>query len=1008
MTSIRTMKFRLDHLTSVLVFGFFVMLTAGLMLSARLKFEQIVKESAGLTVGQLVQSNADGFSAAMLSVRTAIDVQSVLGFASVIFPGLPEQLASEQRFIAELRQRPNLYSCYVGLQNGDFFQVIAVRANSHLIQSLLAPEWTQFAVRFVRTADAGVIGSKALRDGKAMVRQEQWRFYDASHQLLGERMGTSTYDPRQSPWYQASVAATEATMTDPYVFDSSGELGLTISRKLSDGHGVVGADVNLETLNQRLAETASTAYTVAALVDSKGRLVAVGSGKQAAPAGNLKVLTKLAETNNANFIALAGVGGADPAVKIADVAGQNFVFATAGVSLAKGAQYRMLAFAPLSDFDGVIGAARNQMLGIALLLLLATVPVIAWGSRQVTGALRALARDAERIRLMDFSSTPEVRSAFMEIDSLSKSQTVMKASLAQSTESLKATHDKLEHLINIGLELGRERDRLALLKGLMFGGKELTNSDGGTLYLLTEQKTLTFAMRTRDDELPLFEIPLYKADTGAPNDSYVATYVALRNEVVVIDDIYTETRFDVSGTRKFDAQTGHRTVSMLTLPLSPRAGEVIGVIQFMNAQDPHTGEIIPFSPEMVRFVTALAAQAAVALDNYQLVEAQQNLMESLIKLIAGSVDAKSPYTGGHCERVPELAIMLAEEAERQESGPFADFRWANDDARREFRVGAWLHDCGKVTTAEYVVDKATKLETIYDRIHEVRTRFEVLLRDARIDCLQQCLNGKDEAQARADLAAREAELQDDFRFIAQTNLGGEFMAPERVERLRRISQQTWWRNFDDRIGISRAAQKRVQDFPETPLPAAEYLLSDKPEHVIARGVEKSQDPRYGFKIPVPENLYNLGEVYNLSISRGTLTTEERYKVNEHIVQTVMMLDALPFPKNMRRVPEYAGTHHETLTGTGYPRKLGAEQLSIPSRIMALADIFEALTASDRPYKDSKTLSESVAILASFKKDRHIDPDLFDLFLTSGVYKKYAARFLKPEQIDLVDITQYLN
>ena len=1008
MLSISTMKFRLDRLTSVLVVGFFVLLTAGLMLSAHLKFEQMVKDSAGLTVGQLAQSNAESFAAAMLSVRKTIDVQSGLGFPQTISPGSQEPSASEQRFMAELRERPNLYSYYVGLQNGDFFQVIAVRGNSRLIQSLSAPDWTQSAVRFVRSVDVGAPGNKASHEAPAALRQEQWRFYDANRQLLGERSGASNYDPRQHPWYQASMAVAEATMTDPYVIDSTGELGLTISRKLSDGRGVIGVDVSLETLNQRLAEMASTAHTVAALVDSQARLVAAGNGKQAAPGGNLKALTKLSDTRNPNFTALASMGVVEPAVRIADVAGQNFVFATADVALAKGARYRMVAFAPLSDFDDVISAARNQMLLIALLLLLATVPVVGWGSRQVTGALRALARDAERIRHMDFSSTPEVQSAFMEIDSLSKSQTVMKTSLAQSTESLKATHDKLEHLINIGLELGRERDRLALLKGLMFGGKELTNSDGGTLYLLTEQKTLTFAMRTRDDELPSFEIPLYKPETGEPNDSYVATYVALRNKVVVIDDIYTETRFDVSGTRKFDAQTGHRTVSMLTLPLSPRDGEVIGVIQFMNAQDPHTGKIIPFSPEMVRFVTALASQAAVALDNYQLVEAQQNLMESLIKLIAGSVDAKSPYTGGHCERVPELAIMLAEEAERQESGPFADFHWTNDDARREFRVGAWLHDCGKVTTAEYVVDKATKLETIYDRIHEVRARFEVLLRDARIDCLQDCLNGKDETQARADLAAREAQLQDDFSFIAQTNLGGEFMAPERVERLRRIAQQTWWRHFDDRIGISRAAQKRFQDIPETPLPAAECLLSDKPEQVIPRGVEKSQDPQYGFKIPVPENLYNRGEVYNLSISRGTLTTEERYKVNEHIIQTVMMLDALPFPKNMRRVPEYAGTHHETLTGSGYPRKLGAEQLSIPSRIMALADIFEALTASDRPYKDSKTLSESVGILASFKRDRHIDPDLFDLFLTSGVYKKYAARFLKPEQIDDVDIAQYLN
>ena len=1008
MQMIRTMKFRLDRVTTLLLVAFFVLLTCGLMLSAYVKFGQMARDNARLIFGQLVQGNADRFAASMLSVRRTLDVQSALGYPKAVAPGDREQLAIEQRFVTELRERPDLYAYYVGLQNGEFFQAIAVRGNARLIKSLAAPQWTQSAIRLIRDVPADAVANKAAHAGSASRREEYWRFFGADHQLLGERRETSTFDPRQREWYQAAMAASDATLTDPYAFASTGELGMTFSRKLSGGNGVVGIDVNLATLNQSLAATSSTAYTVSALTDTKGRLIAMGTGKLASPSGNLKALTRLSDTGNPYFSLFADTGLPDGPVKIAHVAEKSFVFASAEVQLVEATRYHMLAFAPLSDFDGAIGAARNQMLGIALLLLLAAVPVVIWGSRQVTAALRALARDAQRIRHMDFSSTPEIQSAFVEIDSLSKSQTVMKSSLAQSTESLKATHDKLEYLFNIGLDLGRERDRLALLKGLMFGGKDLTNSDGGTLYLLTEQKTLTFAMRTRSDELPSFEIPLYKPDTGEPNDTYVATYVALHNEVVVIDDIYTETRFDVSGTRKFDAQTGHRTVSMLTLPLSPRAGEVIGVIQFMNAQDPHTGAIIPFGPDVVRFVTALAAQAAVALDNHQLVEAQQNLMDSLIKLIAGSVDAKSPYTGGHCERVPELAIMLAEEAERQESGPFADFRWVNDDARREFRVGAWLHDCGKVTTPEYVVDKATKLETIYDRIHEVRTRFEVLLRDARIDCLQACLDGKDASQARAELARREAELQDDYAFIAQTNEGGEFMAPQRVERLQRIAQQTWQRHFDDRIGISRAAQRRFLCVSATPLPATEHLLSDRPEHVIPRGVEKSQDPRYGFKIPVPENLYNLGEVYNLSISRGTLTTEERYKINEHIIQTVMMLDALPFPKNMRRVPEYAGTHHETLTGSGYPRKLGAEQLSIPSRIMAIADIFEALTASDRPYKDSKTLSESVRILASFKRDRHIDPDLFDLFLTSGVYKNYAARFLRPDQIDDVNIAQYLN
>jgi HD-GYP domain-containing protein (c-di-GMP phosphodiesterase class II) len=192
------------------------------------------------------------------------------------------------------------------------------------------------------------------------------------------------------------------------------------------------------------------------------------------------------------------------------------------------------------------------------------------------------------------------------------------------------------------------------------------------------------------------------------------------------------------------------------------------------------------------------------------------------------------------------------------------------------------------------------------------------------------------------------------------------------------------------------------------LPAAETLLADKPWHRIARDPGELPDPSYGFRMDVPQDRYNYGELYNLSISRGTLTNEERYKINDHIVQTIVMLERLPFPPTLSRVAEYAGTHHETLKGDGYPRKLNAAQLSIPARIMAIADVFEALTAADRPYKKAKTLSDSIAILAGFRDRGHIDADLFDLFLTSGVYRSYAERFLKPEQIDTVDIAAHLS
>jgi len=584
----------------------------------------------------------------------------------------------------------------------------------------------------------------------------------------------------------------------------------------------------------------------------------------------------------------------------------------------------------------------------------------------------------------------------------------LEAEVRRRVADLKVAEEKLSSLVENGLLLAKERDRDTLLRHILFGGKRLCNCDAGTMYLKTEQGTLKFALRTKDDELPSFEIPLVDSATGAPNEKYVSTYVAINSKTVVIDDVYNESRFDLSGTRRFDADTGYRTVSMLTVPMAPREGEVIGVLQFMNAMNPESGVVTSFSPELTGFVEALAAQSAVALENHNLLEAQQALMDSMIKLVAGAIDTKSPYTGGHCERVPELAIMLAEEATRATEGPLREFRFQTDDEWREFRIGAWLHDCGKVTTPEYVVDKATKLETIYNRIHEIRLRFEVLLRDAQVTQLREELDGAAPADAARRYEERHAQLLSDFAFIADCNIGGEFMAPERVERVKAIAAQTWLRHFDDRIGLSHEELRRYEDEAVATLPVVENLLADKPHHLIARGPDRALDPKYGFKITVPKYLYNQGEVYNLSIGRGTLTEEERFKINEHIIQTVVMLDQMPFPKQLRRVPEYAGTHHETLTGSGYPRKLTKQELSVPARIMAIADIFEALTASDRPYKKAKTLSESIKILSFFRKDNHIDPDLYELFLRSGVYLRYAERYLKPEQIDTVDITKYLT
>ena len=574
-------------------------------------------------------------------------------------------------------------------------------------------------------------------------------------------------------------------------------------------------------------------------------------------------------------------------------------------------------------------------------------------------------------------------------------------------------------LIDIGIALSAERDYSRLMERILLETKEFTGADAGTLYLNNEDKELTFQIVRNDTlgiayggttgaEIKFKPVPLVTAD-GRPNLHNVASYSAITGQIINIPDAYCEKdQFDFSGTKRFDDSTGYHSQSFLTVPLKNHEGVVIGVMQLINAKDAN-GAVVPFDSTRLPLVEALASQAAVSIDNHQLIEAQKQLLDAFIELIAAAIDAKSPYTGGHCQRVPELTKMLTRAVCDSDWEAFKDFNLTEDEWY-ELHIACWLHDCGKVTTPEFVVDKATKLETIYDRIHEVRMRFEVLKRDAEIEYLKARLEGGDQAKLKAAYEAELKELDADFAFIGECNVGGEFMAPARIERMQKIAQRKWTRTLSDRIGISLAERQRREREPEKPLPAQEALLQDRYDHIIERDATDLMPPdnKWGFKLKVPERKFNLGEIYNLSIGRGTLTDEDRYKINDHIVQTIVMLEGLPFPRHLRRVAEYAGGHHEKMDGTGYPRGLKREQMSIPARVMAIADIFEALTAADRPYKPPKTLAESIKIMGFMVKDRHIDPDLFRLFLESGIYKEYAEKYLKPDQIDEVDVTPYLN
>jgi len=535
-----------------------------------------------------------------------------------------------------------------------------------------------------------------------------------------------------------------------------------------------------------------------------------------------------------------------------------------------------------------------------------------------------------------------------------------------TTEPTDDLFHRLEQLNRIGAALSKERDISHLLETILVAAKSITHADGGTLYRVADdEKSLRFEI-LRNDTLKIAlggtsgnpidfpDLPYYN-EQGRQNNSMVAVHAALHAETVNIADAYSEEGFDFSGTRKFDERTGYRSQSFLTVPMKNHENAIIGVLQLINSIHPETGQVVPFSVADQSLAESLASQAAIALTNRLLITQLEELFEAFIGLINLAIDEKSPYTGGHCERVPVLTMMLAEAVSETTSGPFADFRMSEQD-RYELKIAGLLHDCGKVTTPVHVVDKATKLETLFDRIHLVDTRFEVLKRDAEIDMLRRQLalrEPKDstaEAQLQDRCEQQNAQYNSDREFLRHANVGGEAMQEADQQRVRSIASTYRWRNA---AGV-----------------AADFLSAD--------------------------------ELVNLTIRAGTLTQAEREIINHHIVATIKMLEQLPWPKNLHKVPEYAGGHHERMDGKGYPRGLKREQMSVQARIMGIADIFEALTAKDRPYKSGKTLAESLFILGKLKENGHIDPDLFDIFIGQRIYLRYAEKFVDPRQIDAVD------
>lgn len=937
-----------------------LLVVAGILaLNAYRGTREVVSSAVDESIQHVSMALKDKIRGILLPAQTQLEL---LAFHPITAAAdLPTRLAAVPMAQKVLGTNPLLDAWYVGYPDGDFILFRPLRDGT-MRDRTRAPPRASMMVQAVTHR-----GERA---------QGEYFFYDSKGKLLQhDYKNDYVFDPRARPWYANAIDGEGSSVTAPYVFFTHQVVGATLSQRAANGRAVVGLDATLQDLAAELRDLKITPGSQVAIVDEAGRVVALEDLSRAietdaAGAPRMRTIDQLGLPALAAAASIEASAAVRTSRHVSDQAWE--LIAVPLMDNSEGRALRVLMAVPQDELFKDARGLLHRQLFITLGLILLSVPGGFWLTQQLVRPLKALADDAHALATFEFGPARLQRSRVAEVDLL-----------ASATAQMRAT---ISRFLNVSAALNSETRLERLLEVVLNDVAITVHARSGALYLYDEDRRSLRRSQLRAGSKEADQYPeTLPCDTDL---QHPAVRVSREHGSVVGVAFEGGPELMAVALETFEQEFVGALVLELPRPLQP----------------PRQGRRDP----MRAFIEALSSTAAVAIATRHLVDSQKQLLEGLIQLLAGAIDAKSPYTGGHCQRVPEITRMLAQAVHDTDQGPFKDFT-LNDELREAIHIGAWLHDCGKVTTPEYVVDKATKLEMIYNRIHEVRMRFEVLKRDAEIVFHRSLAEGVPKSVAQADLEALWQTLDEEFAFVASCNVGGESLDEEKIERLRQIAQRRWQRTLDDRIGLSRDEQRQLVGIAPSPLPAVERLLDDKPEHIVERPASESlpaENP-WGFRMRTPEAKFNHGEIHNLSVSRGTLTDEERYIVNEHIMQSIIMLDRLPFPRHLRGVPEIAGGHHERMDGRGYPRRLTREQMSIPARIMAIADVFEALTAADRPYKAPKTLSESLRIMARMSREQHLDGDLFEIFLQRGVYRAYAEGFLQPEQIDEVDVSDLL-
>jgi HD-GYP domain-containing protein (c-di-GMP phosphodiesterase class II) len=910
-----------------------------------------------------------------------VQLINMLTLDSIVKAQTPtERLARLTLLARALEQRPQITALQIGYANGDYLVVRPINED-------------QPGTRFNPPPGSTLIAQSISVDSDENRLDEEY-FFDADLHLIEQRDAVpSDYDPRQQNWYQLALSRDQHVVTEPYFFTAIRKVGITLSSRDPLQGTVIAADVALDRLSESISELHITPRSEIVLLDQNLNALAYRDP------GKLVLLYQDKIIDIARLDSL-GSQVLDAASKPVAAGKRRFRLEFDGqvwrgelyaLEPADSIHFDLLTLVPEDELLSEALSIRRQSNLITGIMLLLALPLTWLLAHQISRPLRQLALEASMIRRFQLDQPISTRSRIREIDDLGHSMTVMK--------------DTLNQFLGMLGSMSAETAFMPLLELITTQTMSVSQAAGAAIYLVSDD----------DSRLEPASLKLAEPSQRVP----VLPPCSVHGNHQLADCLLQES--SLSKTLNADSKNhpmfallqalGTNRLMIIAIPLKNRKRESVGVLCLLYGNGHAHCE-----GDLLAFIETLSGFASLTLENRQLIGKEKALLEAFIELIAGAIDAKSPHTGGHCARVPALTEMLARAACNSTEPAFADFS-LNSDQWEELHIASWLHDCGKVTTPEYVVEKATKLETFYDRIHEIRTRFEVLKRDAQLGFWQQLCQSQEQggdrqtpsrASLEAQLQAELSQLDADFAFVAHCNLGREQMATADQQRLRKIAERAWHRTLDDRLGISWEERQRRSNTDDV-LPVREKLLADKDFHIHLRTEADriAADNPWGFRLSQPEHLYNQGELYNLLIRAGTLTPEERYKINDHIVQTIIMLEKLPYPRHLRGIPEIAGGHHERMDGRGYPRRLTGDQMSLPARMMAIADIFEALTATDRPYKEPKCLSEALNIMGQMRDRGHIDPQLFRLFLKSGVCEDYASHYLTAAQRDRINIEHYL-